>query len=163
LLHRRIGAVLRRPHRLHLPDLAVSGISASAAARRRSRLLNTYRGGCHCGRIAFQVTADLGTVTDCNCSMCTKKGFLHLIVPPDRFRLLRGDQASTTYAFNTGVARHLFCATCGIHAYYIPRSDPDKIDVNARCLDDVDVAALRPIPFDGRHWEQAIQTRNPLI
>ncbi len=124
-------------------------------------MLQTYHGGCHCGRIAFQVTADLATVTDCNCSICTRKGFLHLIVPPDRFTLLRGAGAATAYRFNTGVARHLFCATCGIHAYYIPRSDPDKIDVNARCLDHVDPATLTPTKFDGRHWEHAIQTRDP--
>jgi hypothetical protein len=121
----------------------------------------TYHGGCHCGRVAFRVSADLAAVTQCNCSICTKKGFLHLIVPRDRFTLLRGQDAVTAYSFNTGIARHLFCATCGIHAYYIPRSDPDKIDVNASCLDHVDPATLTPTKFDGRHWEHAIQTRDP--
>jgi hypothetical protein len=120
----------------------------------------TYEGGCHCGQIRFAVTADLGLVSDCNCSICTKKGFLHLIVPHAQFRLLRGEAALATYRFNTGVARHTFCATCGIHAFYVPRSDPDKIDVNARCLDDIDIAALRPRPFDGRNWEAAMQSRD---
>jgi hypothetical protein len=95
--------------------------------------------------------------------MCSKKGFLHLIVPRDHFELLRGQDELTSYRFNTGVADHLFCATCGIHSFYVPRSDPDKIDVNVRCLDlgDVDVASLPVKSFDGRHWEDAMQGRVP--
>ena len=116
----------------------------------------TYEGACHCGRVRFRVTADLSDVAECNCSICTKKGFLHLIVPPEAFELLSGADALTTYRFNTGTARHTFCATCGIHPFYVPRSDPDKIDVNVRCLEGVDVAAIKPHHFDGRHWEQAM-------
>ena len=89
----------------------------------------------------FRVTADLSRVTECNCSICTKKGFLHLIVAPENFELLSGKDELTTYRFNTGTAQHTFCATCGIHPFYVPRSDPDKIDVNVRCLDGVDLAA----------------------
>lgn len=100
-------------------------------------------------------------MTECNCSICSKKGFLHLIVSPQAFELLSGKDALTTYRFNTGVAQHTFCATCGIHPFYIPRSDPDKIDVNVRCLDDVDVASLIIGRFDGRHWEEAITGRVP--
>ena len=118
-------------------------------------------GACHCGRVRFRVTADLSRVTYCNCSICRKKGFLHLIVPPERFELLSGKDALTTYRFNTGTARHTFCATCGIHPFYVPRSDPDKIDVNVRCLDGVDVAALKVHRFDGKHWEQAIAEKVP--
>jgi hypothetical protein len=102
------------------------------------------------------VTTDVETVSDCNCSMCTKKGILHLIVAPDRFRLLSGEGDLTTYRFNTGVARHTFCRHCGIHPFYVPRSDPDKIDVNARCLDDVDPATLARVQFDGRNWEASM-------
>jgi len=123
-------------------------------------MLHTYEGGCHCGRVRFQVTADLGEVLDCNCSICTKKGFLHLIVPPERFTLLLGADALTTYSFNTGVAKHTFCRICGMHPFYIPRSDPDKIDINVRCLDGVDVATVRAKPFDGRHWEAALDERD---
>ena len=123
--------------------------------------LQTYQGGCHCGRVRFRVTTDLSRVTECNCSVCTKKGFLHLIVPPEAFELLRGKDALTTYRFNTGVAQHTFCATCGIHPFYIPRSDPDKIDVNVRCLDGVDVGALTIGHFDGRNWEAAMTGRVP--
>jgi hypothetical protein len=123
--------------------------------------LRTFEGGCHCGRVRFRVAAELTRATECNCSMCGKKGFLHLIVPRERFELLAGEDATATYTFNTGVARHLFCRTCGIHAYYVPRSDPDKIDVNVRCLDGVDPGALTIDRFDGRHWEEAIQGRVP--
>ncbi|HET7085242.1 MAG TPA: GFA family protein [Rhizomicrobium sp.] len=114
-----------------------------------------YQGGCHCGRVRFQVTTDLESVSDCNCSICRKKGFLHLIVEPSKFKLLQGDENLTTYQFNTGVARHTFCRSCGIHAFYVPRSDPDKIDVNVRCLDGLDLTQLRITPFDGENWEKA--------
>jgi len=118
--------------------------------------LRTYEGGCHCGRVRFRVTASLDRVTYCNCSMCSKKGFLHLIVAPEQFELRRGREALTTYRFNTGVAQHTFCSTCGIHPFYVPRSDPDKIDVNVRCLDGVDIGALTIGQFDGRNWEHAM-------
>lgn len=116
-----------------------------------------YEGSCHCGRVRFVVQGDLGTATTCNCSICAKKGFIHLIVPPDDFELISGREDLTTYTFNTGVAKHHFCRVCGMHPFYVPRSDPDKIDVNVRCLEGVDVATLELASFDGRNWEQAIQ------
>jgi hypothetical protein len=122
--------------------------------------METYTGGCHCGRVRFRVTANLDRVSECNCSMCAKKGFLHLIVPPEQFELLSGKDDLTTYAFNTRVAKHTFCRHCGIHSFYVPRSDPDKIDVNVRCLDGVDPAKLKISSFDGRNWEQAIRRRD---
>jgi hypothetical protein len=115
----------------------------------------TYKGGCHCGQVRFRVTTDLTGVLDCNCSICTKKGFLHLVVDPDKFELLTDRAALATYTFNTGIAKHTFCRTCGIHAYYTPRSHPDKIDVNVRCLEGIDLTAIKTEPFDGRHWEEA--------
>ena len=124
-------------------------------------LVTTYEGGCHCGRVRFRVTASLDRVTVCNCSICTKKGIWHLIVPRERFELVSGSDDVTTYRFNTGVAQHHFCRHCGIHSFYVPRSDPDKIDVNVRCLENLDVASIRPHPFDGRHWEAAIADRPP--
>jgi hypothetical protein len=110
--------------------------------------------------VRFRVTGDLDRVSDCNCSMCTKKGILHLIVPQEAFELVSGADDLTTYTFNTGVAKHHFCRHCGIHSFYVPRSDPDMIDVNARCLDGVDPRALKPEPFDGRHWEAAMEGRS---
>ena len=123
--------------------------------------LQTYQGGCHCGRVRFRISADLATTTYCNCSICAKKGFLHLIVAPAQFELLCGKDDLTTYRFNTGTAQHTFCRHCGMHPFYMPRSDPDKIDVNARCLDDIDLTALDLKYFDGRHWEESMQKDVP--
>ena len=123
--------------------------------------LSIYEGSCHCGRVRFRVTGDLATVTECNCSVCTKKGLLHLIVALSEFELLQGSDALETYRFNTGTARHTFCRFCGVQPFYTPRSDPDRIDVNVRCLDGVELAALPRHSFDGRNWEQANQRRVP--
>ena len=123
--------------------------------------MQTHDGSCHCGRVRFRVTTALDKVVECNCSICTKKGFLHSIVPLAQFELLSGADDLTTYTFNTGIAKHKFCRHCGIHPFYVPRSDPDKIDVNVRCLDDIDLAANTPKTFDGQHWEAAMQGRVP--
>jgi GNAT superfamily N-acetyltransferase len=104
------------------------------------------------------VTGSLERIVRCNCSICTMKGFLHLIVPQSQFQLLSGGDDLTEYRFNTGIAKHRFCRHCGIHPFYVPRSDPDKVDVNVRCLAGADVAALAIDEFDGRHWEEAIGT-----
>jgi hypothetical protein len=123
--------------------------------------MKTMQGGCHCGRVRFRVTADLDHIANCNCSICTKKGFLHLIVPPEQFELLSGKDDLTTYQFNTGTAKHTFCRVCGIHPFYVPRSDPDKIDVNVRCLDDIDLSTVKTHPFDGRNWEASLAKHVP--
>ena len=108
-----------------------------------------HRGGCHCGRVRFEVDAPARLeVLDCNCSICRMTGFLHLIVPAHCFRLVSGDDALAEYTFNTGAARHRFCRYCGIKSFYIPRSHPDGIDVNARCLDAGSVQSLVVTPFD---------------
>ncbi len=120
--------------------------------------MKTYRGGCHCGKVRFEVTADLNRVVECNCSICTPKGYLHLIVDPEHFNLLTSEDALTTYQFNTKRAKHYFCQYCGIHSFCIPRSHPDKIDVNVRCLEEVDLASLTVESFNGREWEQNIHT-----
>ena len=119
-----------------------------------------YTGGCHCGRVRYRVSGDLERVTECNCSMCTRKGILHWIVASSQFELLSGRDELATYEFGTRVAKHHFCRHCGIHSFYVPRSDPDKIDVNARCLDGVDLATLPREPFDGRRWEDAMRERD---
>jgi hypothetical protein len=121
--------------------------------------MQTYQGSCHCGRVRFRVAAELTERHECNCSICTKKGFVHLIVPPEQFELLSGRDDLTTYQFNTRTAQHTFCRHCGIHSFYVPRSDPDKIDVNLRCLDGVDLDALPVTRFDGKNWEEAMQRR----
>jgi uncharacterized damage-inducible protein DinB len=121
----------------------------------------TYRGGCHCGAVRFELAldGDPRDVLDCNCSICTKKGFLHLIVPDGA---LRATGATSTNTFGSHVAKHMFCATCGIHAYYRPRSHPESWDVNVRCLDGVRLSHWRIRPFDGEHWEDAaVELRAP--
>ena len=121
-------------------------------------MLETFEGGCHCGRVRFRLEADLEEtpIGECNCSICTKKGILHLPVHRDRFRLLSGADDLATYTFNTGTAKHTFCRHCGIHAFYHPRTDPQNYSVNARCLDDYDPERMRPRRlFEGRHWEEA--------
>lgn len=119
-----------------------------------SETMRWREGGCHCGAVRFAVECpDAVEVEDCNCSICAKTGFLHLIVPLARFRITRGAEALTRYRFNTGVAEHLFCATCGVKPFYVPRSNPDGMDVNVRCLDDGHGLSLKVVAFDGRNWE----------
>lgn len=116
----------------------------------------THRGGCHCRRVRFEVDAPaVLDVLDCNCSICRMGGFLHLIVPAARFRLQSGSEALTEYSFNTGAAKHRFCRICGIKSFYIPRSHPDGVDVNARCLDPGTVTAMNVIAFDDADREAA--------
>jgi hypothetical protein len=116
----------------------------------------THRGGCHCGRVRFEFSAPAQIeVLECNCSICSKTAYLHLIVPKSRFRLLAGEEQLVTYQFNTGTARHLFCAVCGIKSFYMPRSHPDGVSVNARCLDAGTVSSMKVQPVDGRNWERA--------
>ena len=120
-------------------------------------MVETYEGGCHCARVRFRVTVEAREALDCNCSICTRKGYLHVIVPPERFELLSGGGALATYTFGTGVAKHHFCATCGVHPFYRPRSHPGWYDVNARCLDGDALGLFRVVPFDGRHWEASVE------
>ncbi|HXV79889.1 MAG TPA: GFA family protein [Candidatus Binatia bacterium] len=113
-----------------------------------------HRGGCHCGRVRFEVEAETEIeAIECNCSICSKSGFLHLIVPKSRFTLIQGAESLSTYRFNTGVARHLFCPVCGIKSFYVPRSHPDGYSVNVRCLDLATIRKMTVIPFDGKNWE----------
>lgn len=118
--------------------------------------MTVHHGGCHCGRVRYEVEAPVKIeVTLCNCSICDMTGFMHLVVPKSDFRLLQGADDLTTYTFNTGVAKHLFCRHCGVKSFYVPRSHPDGISVNARCLDPGSVESLDVRPYDGRHWESA--------
>lgn len=112
-----------------------------------------YTGSCHCGAVTFEVEApEAVEVENCNCSICAMTGFLHLIVPARNFRLLGGEELLTTYRFNTGVAQHKFCRICGIKPFYIPRSNPDGVDVNLRCLH-TRPRQVNIVDFDGQNWE----------
>jgi hypothetical protein len=118
--------------------------------------LVTHHGRCHCGRVTFEVDAPARLdALDCNCSICRMTGFLHLIVPASRFRLLSGAEFLTEYTFNTDVAKHRFCRICGIKPFYVPRSNPDGFDVNVRCLDAATIAHVEVTPFDDANRDAA--------
>lgn len=117
--------------------------------------MQACKGGCHCGRVSFVARIPKKvTVHQCNCSICKKSGYLHLIVPADHFELLSGKDDLTDYRFHSGVARHLFCAHCGVKSFYVPRSHPDAYSVNLNCIDlngDIEVTIEA---FDGRNWSK---------
>ncbi len=122
-----------------------------------------HSGGCHCGRVKFEVEAEAAIeAVECNCSICTKSGFLHLIVPRSRFTLIHGSESLSTYTFNTGVAKHLFCKMCGVKSFYIPRSHPDGYSVNVHCLEPATIRKITVIPFDGKNWEEHAVEVGPL-
>jgi len=121
-----------------------------------SAALRTHRGGCHCGRVRFEVDAPaVIAALDCNCTICRMSGYLHLIVPATRFRLLAGADALTEYTFNTGTAKHRFCAHCGIKSFYVPRSNPDGFDVNVRCLDPATIERIDVDAFDDARRDES--------
>jgi hypothetical protein len=131
-------------------------VRAKEKTEAMSTALITHRGGCHCQRIRLEVDAPaIIDALDCNCSICRMTGFLHLIVPAARFRLLAGEDALTEYRFNTGTARHLFCRHCGVKAFYVPRSHPDGYSVNVRCLDADTITSVAITPFDDSNREAA--------
>ena len=125
--------------------------------------MTTHQGGCHCGRVRFEVSAPADIeVTRCNCSMCRMTGYEHLIVPKSDFKLVAGEADIETYTFNTGVAQHYFCRHCGIKSYYVPRSHPDGVSVNVRCLDPGNVKSMTFKDFDGANWEKNIHKLSPI-
>jgi hypothetical protein len=116
----------------------------------------THRGGCHCRRVRFEVDAPpVIDALQCDCSICRMTGFLHLIVPAARFRLLSGADDLSEYRFNTGTARHLFCRHCGVKSFYVPRSHPDGYSVNVRCIDAGTIERMNIATFDDSDREAA--------
>ncbi len=111
-----------------------------------------YSGGCHCGAVRFEVETDLTPVFDCNCSYCQKRGMLWTHVGLRQFQLLKGEDQLAEYRFNKRVIRHFFCRNCGISAFASGQDESGEagFGINVRCLDDLDVAALKLTPFDGR-------------
>lgn len=119
----------------------------------------SYTGGCHCGAIRYRVTGEISDLVACNCSICSKTAYVHWEVPPAQFQLLTPEGAIANYQFGTRTARNYFCRRCGISPFRISRSAPDKVDVNVRCLDHVELEGLAIAPFDGRDWERAMARR----
>jgi hypothetical protein len=117
-----------------------------------------YSGSCHCKAVTFEVEAPSSVeIEDCNCSICSKFGYLHLIVPKRDFNIISGEQHLSTYTFNSGVAEHTFCSVCGVKPFYIPRSNPDGVDVNLRCLDE-QPEKVTIVEFNGQSWEENAHT-----
>ncbi|KAL6061124.1 Centromere protein V [Balamuthia mandrillaris] len=152
-------------------------MSSSPEEGANKKELQRHTGGCHCGKVRFSFLAPAEIeAEECNCSICSKKGFIELIVPASRFTLEEGSRAAlSTYTFGTHTAQHHFCSTCGIASFYVPRSNPDGFSINLRCVDPgnashlpfwsfffVDALFLRAgtirsmkvVPFDGQNWEE---------
>jgi hypothetical protein len=124
----------------------------------------THKGGCHCGAVRFEVQAPADiTARRCNCSICKKSGYLHLSVAREAFTLLQGEDNLTTYRYNTGIAEHYFCKTCGIKSFYKPRSRPNGISVNVHCLDEGTIESMEVLEFDGANWEASMAARPPFV
>jgi hypothetical protein len=112
----------------------------------------SYTGGCHCRAVRFEVEADLSQVLQCNCSICTKRGALWSFVQAPQFKFAKGEAALRDYQFARKQLHHLFCPICGVGSFSSGKA-PDGQDtfaINVRCLDDVDVTKLAPMPFDGK-------------
>lgn len=125
--------------------------------------MTVHKGGCHCGKVRFEVDAPADIqVTECDCSICCMSGFRHLIVSSDAFRLLSGEADIKTYTFNSHLAKHYFCGSCGVKSFYVPRSHPDGISVNVRCLDPETIGSITTTAFDGRNWEQNVSKLTPI-
>jgi hypothetical protein len=117
--------------------------------------MKTYRGSCHCGKVAFEIDTALDKVGVCNCSICRRRNAVMHRVPEEHFRLLQGEENLAVYQFNTRTATHYFCKTCGIYPFHRPRVAPDAYTVNVFCLEGVapeEIAAMQVVPFDGRSF-----------
>jgi hypothetical protein len=112
----------------------------------------TYTGGCHCGKVRYEVTTELAQLIECNRSICSKRGFLWTFTAPAQFKLLSGQDTMPDYQFGKKRIHHFFCPTCGVQSFArgIAPSGQEMVAINARCLDGVDIAALKIQPFDGR-------------
>lgn len=126
--------------------------------------MQKYTGSCHCGVVAFEFSTDVNKIIQCNCSICQKKGALHLRIPSEQFNLISGKDALCLYQFETRTASHFFCKHCGIHPFSYPRIDPGMVSVNVRCLDMANIdEEFETVKFDGRNWEAAVKAKVKII
>lgn len=112
----------------------------------------THLGSCHCGKVRFTVEGDLEQVIECNCSHCSRKGYLRWFVDRAAYTPLTPDEELATYTFNRHTIQHRFCPTCGCAPVGLGEdpSGAKKAAINVRCLEDVDLASLKCMPVDGR-------------
>ena len=121
--------------------------------------MTIYSGGCHCGDVKFEVSLEHQPLLHtCNCSMCAKSAYIHLIIPNTSFKLLTDKEKLSCYQFNSKIAEHYFCKRCGVKSFYVPRSNPDGVSVNARCLNNEEWQQWSIEHFDGQNWEQNAAT-----
>lgn len=119
--------------------------------------VQALNGGCHCGAIRFRAfVAPPLNILRCNCSICRMQGFEHIIIDDENFEMLRGANELSEYTFNTGIAKHWFCSRCGIKSFYKPRSHPDGVSINARCVDSLEGVPHAYTDFDGSNWEENV-------
>lgn len=116
--------------------------------------MKTHTGGCHCGKVRYEVEAEFDGVMDCNCSHCSRKGFLLKFVPASSFKQLHDDAETTEYRFNKGHIQHLFCKTCGVQSYGKGKNQAgeEMIALNARCIDDLDLEQVPVKKVDGKSY-----------
>ena len=116
----------------------------------------TITGSCHCKTVRFTaISGPSPELLDCNCSICSASGYLHLTIPHSDFTLLSGDESLTSYRFGSGQAEHLFCSKCCVKSFYQPRSHPEAWSINYNCLDEGHSLSPTIRKFDGRNWEQS--------
>ncbi len=114
----------------------------------------TYQGSCHCGDTRFEVEGAFDQVMECNCSHCSRKGYLLWFVPREALRLKTPDEALATYTFNKHVIAHRFCPRCGVAPLGFgtgPNGKPTAA-INVRCLEGVDLATVKRVQVDGRSF-----------
>ena len=111
-----------------------------------------HSGSCHCGKVRYEVEADLGSVVACNCSHCARKGLLLTFAPAERFKLIAGEEHLVDYQFNKHVIHHLSCRTCSVQPFARGKDEQgnDMVAVNVRCLEGVELTEIEPTPMDGR-------------
>ncbi len=111
-----------------------------------------YKGSCHCGKVAFEVEGEVTAALQCNCSICARKHPLLWAVPHADLRVLAWSEDLGRYTFNNHVLAHRFCRTCGIHPFAedVAEGSGRNAYINLRCVEELDLAALPVIEFDGR-------------
>lgn len=113
-----------------------------------------HQGSCHCQAVTWEAEADIDEVMECNCSHCSRKGFLLKFVPASQFKLLSGEDNLTEYRFNKKHIAHLFCKTCGVQSFARGKDQEgnETIALNVRCIPDLDKNSLKVNEFDGKSY-----------
>jgi hypothetical protein len=119
--------------------------------------LQQYAGGCDCGAVRFTIDLDLDHTIACNCSNCRKRGLLFWFAAPERFQVTAGNGETGEYGFSKRAARHQVCGVCGVETFFYSEmpDGAEMVAVNARCIDNINPARLRPAPYEGASERQS--------